>query len=319
MGGGGGSMAAGSRVAGSGDLERTTPDRRVFPEQRLEAEAGIPIPAVGIEDPERDPPPRWAGAAARDDDIGGLPDDIPSEPDPRPAGKFQTDPGSLPDRGGHRAHEPGWLQGEQGDTRPPGKGGEPAEPIGEPGRPVRTRWQVHDEEVHGPPGQERSCDREALVGTGRGEDDEPLQPDAAGHGFHRVERRCEVQPGDNRPARLGFRNKPECERGSAARKVSAQREAHPARQSAGPEDGVQGRKAGGVDTGEIRGRLRDRQCGRHRERPHHHPDGGSVPGGARRGGARRGRSPARLKGREGRRHVRGKDRHQMLSIEHLFE
>lgn len=56
--------------------------RQAFPEEGLLAEARIPIPAVGIEDPERGPPPGWAGPAPRDDDIGGLPDDIAAKPDP---------------------------------------------------------------------------------------------------------------------------------------------------------------------------------------------------------------------------------------------
>lgn len=85
------------------------------------------------------------------------------------------------------------------------------------------------------------------------------------------------------------------------------------RKAAWAEDGVQGRKAGGVDARgvafRLRADIRDRQhCGRKRERPHHLS-----------GGARRGRSPARSKGRKGRRHVRGEGRHQVLSIEHLFE
>lgn len=79
--GGKGGFGGGTAGAGCG------PDghdlgRQAFPEEGLLAEAGIPIPAVGIEDPERGPPAGRAGPTARDDDIGGLPDDIPAEPDP---------------------------------------------------------------------------------------------------------------------------------------------------------------------------------------------------------------------------------------------
>ena len=56
--------------------------RRAFPEESLLVETCIAIPAVGIEDPKRGSPARRTGPTARDDDIGGLPDDIASEPDP---------------------------------------------------------------------------------------------------------------------------------------------------------------------------------------------------------------------------------------------
>ncbi len=319
----GGWGAAGAGIA----VERHDLGRRAFPEEELLTETRIPIPAVGVQDPERGSSAGRTGPAARNDHVGGLPDDITPEPDPRPSLELQTNARPLPDRGGHRAHEARRFEDEQGDPRSPGKGREPTEPIGEPRRPVRTRRQVHDEEIHGPAGQERSRDRQAFLRPGRGEDHEPLQPDAAGHGLHRVECRCEVQPGDDRPARLGFRNKPERQRGSAAREVPAKREAHSARQPAGPEDGVQGREAGGVDAGGIRPTARVRARHEHRSRQHrgcHREGAHHLPCGAWRGrgchaGARRGRSPARSKGRESRRHVRGKHRHQVASIEHVFE
>ena len=76
--GGLGGGTAGARVGPDGhDL-----GRQAFSEEGLLAEARIPISAVGIEDAERGPPTRWAGSTARDDDIGGLPDDIAPEPDP---------------------------------------------------------------------------------------------------------------------------------------------------------------------------------------------------------------------------------------------
>ena len=76
--GGLGGGTAGAEVGPDGhDL-----GRQAFPEEGLLAETGIPIPAVGIEDPERGPSPRWPGPTARNDDIGGLPDDIAAEPDP---------------------------------------------------------------------------------------------------------------------------------------------------------------------------------------------------------------------------------------------
>src|SRR3990172_11637584 len=90
-------------VAGADDAgPGSGPGRRVFDEEQLLTETRIPVPTIRVEDPERGQPARRTGPAARDDDIGGLPDDIPAEPDPRSAGKFQADPPPLP----HRARPP---------------------------------------------------------------------------------------------------------------------------------------------------------------------------------------------------------------------
>ena len=309
---GGGEETGGSRPDDPGDDGSLVRHRHgVLGQQGLEAEAGVPIPTVGVEDPEGRPPARRPGPAASHDDLGGLPDDVPPEPDPGLPGELEADPRPLPDRGSHRAGEPRRLEDEEGDARSAGEGGEPAEPIGKPGRPLRPGRQVDDEEVHRPAGQERSGHRQPLIGILRREHHEPRRLDATGHGLHRVEGLGEVQPGDDRATRLGLRREPEGDRGPAAREVAPQREAHPPGQTARTEDGIERRKAGGVDTGRVgcdvglRGQVR--QCC-HRQRPHHVTRG-----------ARRGRSPARSKGRQGRRDIRGKGRHQVLSIEHLFE
>jgi hypothetical protein len=308
---------------GGAGLDRTG---SVGDEERVPTEAGIPLAAVGIEDPERGVAARRAGPISGDDDLRGLADHVPPEADPGPPGELQADPRPLPDRGGHGRNEPGWLQDEEGDPRPTGQGRQPAQALGEPARPLRPGWQVHDEEVHGPAGQERASDGEALFRARGREHDQPFRLDAAGHGLHRVERRREVQPGHDGAARLRLRGEPEGERGPPAREVPLEREAHAAGQPAGPQDGVQLREPGGDDAGRVGGRAGKwdpgsdarvrirpdgrcrRRCRRHREGAHHLPNG-----------ARRGRSPARSKGRKGRRHVRGKGRHQASSIEHPFE
>ncbi len=306
---GGGEEAGASRPDDPGD-DGSLRGRLVLDQQGLEAEAGIPIPTVGVEDPEGRPPARRSGPAARHDDVGGLPNDVPPEPDPRLPGELEADSGPLPDRGGHRAGEPRRLEDEEGDARPAGEGSEPAETIGEPGCSLRPGRQVDDEEVHRPAGQERAGHRQPLIGVLRRQHHEPRGLDAAGHGLHRIEGLGEVQPGNDRAARLGLRREPEGDRGPAAREVAAEREAHPPGQPARPEDGIERRKTSGVDPRRVghvglRGQLRQ-VC--HCQRAHYLARG-----------ARRGRSPARSKGREGCRHVRGKGRHQVVSIEHLFE
>jgi hypothetical protein len=65
----------------------------------LAAEAGVAFATVGVEDLERGSPARWAGPIAGDDHLRLLSDDVPAEPDPRPAGQLQADAGRLADRG----------------------------------------------------------------------------------------------------------------------------------------------------------------------------------------------------------------------------
>jgi len=189
-------------------------------EKRLPTEAGVPFAAVGIEDPDRRVPAGRAGTVAGDDDFRGLADHVPPKADPGPPGELQADPRPLPDRGGHGRHQPGRLQDEEGDPRPPGQDREPAEAVREPGRPLRTRRQIDDQEIHGSAGQERTSDRQALLRVRRSEDHQPFRLDAAGHGLHRVERRHEVQPGDDGAGGLGLRGEPERERGPPAREVA---------------------------------------------------------------------------------------------------
>ena len=300
-----------------GDLDRARPGEageRVEAEEPVPAEAGVALATVGIEDPEGRPPAGRTGAVAGDEDLGRLADDVPPEADPGPPGELEADPRPLSDCGGHRGGQPRRLEDEEADPGPAGEGGEATEAIGEPRRSPRPGRQVHDEEVHGPAGQERARDREPFLRAGRSEDDEPFRADAAGHGLDRVEGAREVQPGDDGTARLGLRGEPKGERGPPAREVAPERQAHPAGQPAGPQDRVQLRKAGREDLGRVRSTgpstgpsggidggidLDVQLRRRHREGAHHLPDG-----------AGRGRSPARSKGRQGRRHVRGKCRHQ---------
>lgn len=249
---GGGEEAGSNRPDDPGADTGSLGGRRVLGQERPETKARIPISAIGVEDPERGPPPRWPGPAARDDDLGGLPDDIPPQPDPRLSGELEADSGPLPDRGGHRAAETRRLQDEEGNPRPTGQGGEPAEPVGKPGGTLRTGRQVEDQEVHRPAGQERAGHRQALVRAGRREHHQPGGLDAPGHRLHGIEGLGKIQPGDDRTARLGLGNQPEDDRGPPARKVAPEREAHPAGQAAGTEDGIERREAGGIDTRGVR-------------------------------------------------------------------
>lgn len=196
--------------------------RPVEGEERLEAEAGIPLTAVRVEDPEGCPPAGRTGAVAGDHHLRGLADHVPPKADPRLPGELEADPRPLPDRGGHGCHEPGRLQDEEGDPRPPGEGREPAKAVREPGRPFRPGRQIHDEEIHGPAGHERARDREPLLRARGREYHQPFRLHPTGDRLHRIERHREVQPGDDGPAGLRLRGEPESERGPPAREVPAE-------------------------------------------------------------------------------------------------
>jgi len=207
-------------------------------QELVTAQAGVPLPAVGIEDPERGAPPGRTDPAAIHHDLGRLANHIPTEPDPRAAGEFEANPSPLPDRGGHVPHKTRRLEDEEADPRPPRQRREPAESIGEPRRALRPGRQVQDEEIHRPPREERAGDRQALVGTCRREDHQPFRLHAAGDGLDRIERLGEIQPGDDRPGRLRLRREAKRDRGPSARQVAPQGEAHPAREPARPEDRI---------------------------------------------------------------------------------
>jgi len=162
------------------------------------AEAGVALASVGVEDPEGRPPPRRSGPVPGDEHLGSLADDVPAETDPRSAGQLEADAGRLADRGGHAGHEPRRLEHDEADPGSPGERGEATEAVRDAGGALDARREIDDEEVHGPAAEERAGDREALLGVLRRQDDEPLRPDAAGDGLHRIEGRGEVQPGHDR-------------------------------------------------------------------------------------------------------------------------
>jgi hypothetical protein len=145
------------------------------------AEAGVALPAVGVEDPQRRPPPWWAGAVARDDHLRSLADDVSTEPDPRSTGELEPNPGRLTDGRFEAPWPPArWLEHDERDPGPPRERRDPGESIAESrprgARPrgVRRRGahrrngappsrQVDDEQVHRPAREQGAGDRQALL------------------------------------------------------------------------------------------------------------------------------------------------------------
>jgi hypothetical protein len=294
-------------------------------------EAGVPLAAIGVEDPEGRPPARRAGSVASHHHLRSLADDVTPEADPRLASELQPDTRGLADGACDAGAQVGWLEDRDRDLGPSGEGRQPAEPIGHAAAlaapPRDALRQVDDEQVHGPAGQQRAGDRDPLVHIGRGHDDEPLGLHTAGDGLDGIEGRGEIQPGDDRARCLGFRGEPQGDGRPAARQVTPKRDAHAPRQAARAEDRVEGGEPGREDPSRIGLRARSvsdidvvvaQWHRRQRERADHGAGLAAAvcaPLPESRGS---GRAPLRPQGREGRRHVRGECRHG-LSIEQMFE
>ena len=131
------------------------PERRLVDEEGVVRETGVPLAALGVEDPERRLPPRRAVAVVGDDRLGALADDVAAQADPRPASQLEPDAGRLGDRGREAAGESGRIEDQEQGLRAPGERGESMESIGDPGRLVRPRQstagQIEDEHVDRPP------------------------------------------------------------------------------------------------------------------------------------------------------------------------
>ena len=279
------------------------------------AEAGVALASVGIEDSEGRSTARWAGPVAGDDHLRSLADHVPAEPDPRSPSQLEPDAGRLADGGRQAASDARRLQHHERDAGPTGERRQPSESICE--RPGQASRQVDHQQVHRPTRQERPGDRQPLLGIRRRQDDEPLRPDPSRDRLDRVERRCQVQPGDDRAGGLGLGGESQRQRRPAARGVTAHRHAHPPRHATGPEDGIELGKAGRVDPigisrviwvpaglGARLAGVLERHGGERPDHIAHEPGGGCTP--------------ARSQGREGCAQVRRGSSHA-FSIEHLFE
>ena len=302
---------------------------RRFGEELVAEEAGVALPAVGVEDPELRPPSRRAGPVPGDHHLRSLSDHVTAETDPAPPRELEAQAGRLADRGPEGGRRRRRLEEDEERVRPARESGQAMEPVRHAGRPggrvptrIQARRQVHDEEVDGPAGEERGGDRPALVEILRRDDDEPLEPDPAGNRLDRVEAAAGIQPGHDRARRLGLRDEPQGERGLAAPTRAAEGERGRSRHAARAQDRV-----------ECREPRRDDAVRRPERRPGVRV--GGKFGWQRRGGQgtdhladrltgavrplpRSCAAPPRLEGRESRRHVRGEARHRMDSIEQMF-
>ncbi len=244
-------MDGGIRDRGGGN----GPDavERHIPEQPLIAETTVRLPAFGVEDPHLRPPPRRSGPIADDRHLRPLADDVPPEPDPRPPDELEVESRRLGERACQVPRQARRLEEDEEGPGPPGECREPMDPVrrsamravSTPGRPLDR--EIRNEEIHRPALEELTGHRQALVERRRREDDKPFEPNPTGDRLHRVEATGEVEPGDDRPARLRLRHEPEGERRLAARVIATEREADVAGDAARTEDRIERGEPGGHD------------------------------------------------------------------------
>ena len=170
--------------------------------------------------------------------------------DPRSPRQLEPQPGRLGDRGRQATDEVCRFENDHAHASPPTERRQSAQSITKATR-FRTRRQVHDDEVHGPAREQRPGDGQPFVEVRRADDDEPLRPDAAGHGLDRIQRAGKVQPGNDRATRLGFGDMAQGEGRAAARGIAAERGERAARDAALAEDHVKRGEARRMDSPDL--------------------------------------------------------------------
>ena len=244
---------------------------RSLAEQRVTAETSIAYAAVGVEDPQIRPPPRRPETVPGDGHLHPLAHHVTAEPDPGPPGDLQAKAGHLGEGAGHGTGQSRRLEDDEEDAGHAGDRRQPAEPVRHARTPGATTdrrridGEVDDEEIDRPTLDERAGHRQALVERVGSEHHQPFEPDAAGHGLHRVEAAREVEPGGDRAGRLGLRHESHGEGGLAARMVAPEGDAGLTGDAADAEDRVESSEPGGDDRGLIVS-WRDLGEGRHLRR-----------------------------------------------------
>ncbi len=245
-------------------------------EQVIPGKAGVPCATFRIQDLELCATARWSVAVSSDGHRAPLPHNVPAQPDPARAPELQPQPARFLDGGGQATTEGIRLQDDEQRARPPGERREPGQPVTHPAtrhRGIPAVRQVHHEQVNGPGGEQRRSQDEGLLELGGSEHDEPVEAHTPRNRLHRIEGPGEIQPRDDRPARLRLSSRTQRHGGLARGRISAQRHGGGARQPTRAEDGVQSGKPG-LDDVAVHVRIGDagpgpRRGGRWLGRAHH--------------------------------------------------
>lgn len=179
-------------------------------EQPVTRQAGIPVAALCVQDPELGMPAGRTVPTPGHRHRAALPDHVPAEADPAGARQLEPESARLVKRIPEARPDRGRLHHQQQRAGPTCQRRQPARAIthahaGE--RWIPTLREVHHQHVHGSGGEERGRQGQGLLEVHRGKHHEPLQENTTTDRLDRVKGPGEIQPGDDRarPLRLGDR------------------------------------------------------------------------------------------------------------------
>jgi hypothetical protein len=239
-------------------------------EEVVAGEAAVARPALCVEEADGRPPIRRPVVVLRDVDLRLLADDLAAKANPAAASQLEPEPGALLESSPERRANPGGLEDEEERTGAPGERDEAAELVGglrragrrgtvaaagrrrahdgrcrTPGGPVPHSRKIEHEKIDRPCLEERPRHRERLVDRVRDENREPLQAHAASNCLHGIQAPGEVHPGDEGTTGLGLRNRPQGEGRRAAGSAAPKDDRPGPRETAGREQRIEIREAGG--------------------------------------------------------------------------
>jgi hypothetical protein len=245
----------------AGDARPACP-QRAFSQKLVPRQAGIAQPALRVQDPQLRCSTGWREPIPRHANLGPLPHHVSSQSDPRSAAQLQPQRSNL----GKGTGQGGWkarrLKDEQLNAGSTGQSRQSAESLPK-GRcryrsPLqRLERQVQQQQVDGSILEEHRRHRQRLLERTRRQNDQPVEPDAPSHGLDWVQASGQIQIRHDPAGRLRLSHCLQRESGLAAGPIAVQGSGRGARQTAQPEDRIQGAKAGW-----YRPIRRDRQVAR---------------------------------------------------------
>ena len=255
---------------GGGDGGEGRGARDGLGEEVVAGEAAVARPALRVEEADGRPPIRRPVVVLRDADLRPLPDNLAAKADPAATPQLEPEPGALLEGGPERRRNPGGLEDEEERTGAPGERDETAELVGglrragrrgtaaaagqrrahdgrcrAPDGPVPRSRKIEHEEIDRPRLEERPRHRERLFDRVRDEDREPLQAHAASNRLHGIQAPGEVHPGHEGATGLGLRNRPQDEGRRTAGSAAPENDRPGPRETAGREQRIETREAGG--------------------------------------------------------------------------
>jgi hypothetical protein len=185
-----------TRYRAWGDTCRAAVEQPVLPQ------AGIPVAAFRIQDPQLGMPPRRAVSTPGHRHQAVLPDHVSAEPDPAGLCQLEPEPTRLVQRTTQSCTDRDRLYHQEQRTGPSGQRRQPSRTITN-ARSDERRFpairKVQHQHIDGPGGEERRRQGQRLPEIDRREHDEPLETYATRHRLDRVDGAGQVQPDEASP------------------------------------------------------------------------------------------------------------------------